>query len=194
MRTRRFLPIAAALSLFAVAPGAAHTQSASSSSAATQQTDGVSAAGAAAPAGQSTPSPNAKPGKVWTNDEIDRLSGDHGVSVVGKNAPRNAGARSPSTNTKSYSQDKDPAWYRDQLQPLQAEIEKLDAQIEKTKAFLNGEKVNDVPASTHAYYGVAGNPQEQLTKLEAKRDKDVAKVNDLLDRARHNDIPPGALR
>jgi hypothetical protein len=33
-----------------------------------------------------------------------------------------------------------------------------------------------------------------LKKLEARRDKDVATVNDLLDRARHNDIPPGALR
>lgn len=90
--------------------------------------------------------------------------------------------------------EKDPNWYRKQLQPLQAEINKLDAQIEKTKAFLSGERVNDAPASYGAYYGTAGNPQEQLQKLEDQRAKDVAKVNDLLDRARHNEIPPGDLR
>ena len=105
-----------------------------------------------------------------------------------------ATASGPTTTVKALPPEKDPAWYRRQLQPLQAEITKLDAQIEKTKAFLSGEKVNDTPATAQAYHSVPGDPQEQLKQLEAKRAKDVEKVNDLLDRARHNDIPPGELR
>jgi hypothetical protein len=37
-------------------------------------------------------------------------------------------------------------------------------------------------------------PQDQLKQMEAKRQRDAAKVEDLLDRARHNGIKPGALR
>ena len=138
------------------------------------------------------PPANVKPTKVWTNDEVDSLRRESSVSIVGKSGQQ--AVRPSSAKPKGYSMEKDPNWYRRQLQPLQAEIDQLDAQIEKTKAFLSGERVNDAPASQGAYYGLAGNPQEQLRKLEGRRDKDVAKVNDLLDRARHNDIPPGDLR
>ena len=33
-----------------------------------------------------------------------------------------------------------------------------------------------------------------MKQLEEKSAKDMDRVNDLLDRARHNDIPPGELR
>jgi hypothetical protein len=191
MRMTAFFHSGALVFLFATALGTSYGQSTAPAPTATQQPAAASTT-SAAPQGQAAPLPNAKPSKVWTNDEIGALRSGGGVSVVGDHAPQKVSAAS--TKTKGYSQEKDPAWYRNQLQPLQAEIEKLDAQIEKTKAFLNGEKVNDQLSSTHAYYGVAGNPQDQLEKLEAKRDKDVAKLNDLLDRARYNDIPPGALR
>lgn len=136
---------------------------------------------------QATPLPNAKPAKVWTNDEIDTLRNDHGVSVVGKNqTTQNASAK-----TTVHPTDKDPAWYRKQLEPLEAEIAKLDGQIAKLQAFLNGENVSD-PATMHRQ--MVPTPQDQLKQLEEKRAKDVDKVNDLLDRARHNDIPPGELR
>lgn len=184
MEVGKIFLVTAVLSLFAAAPGALRAQS---------QTDApaVQPATASAPAGQgqSATQPKAKPAKVWDNDQINMLSNDHSVSVVGAKATASAGATS-----KALPPEKDPAWYRKQLQPLQAEIAKLDAQIEKTKAFLSGEKVNDQPADKHAYYSVPGDPQEQLKQLEAKRAKDVERVNDLLDRARHNDIPPGELR
>lgn len=156
---------------------------------------GAAPAATAAPAAkqaQSVVPANDKTPRVWTNDEIDTLRRESSVSIVGENVPQKAA--SASAKAKGYSLEKDPNWYRKQLQPLQVEIDKLDAQIEKTKAFLSGERVSDPPASQDAYYGFAGNPQEQLQQLESQRDKDVAKVNDLLDRARHNDIRPGDLR
>lgn len=184
MEARKIRLLTVLLSLLAAAPGSLRGQS---------QTDApaVQPATASAPAGQgqsSTP-PKAKPAKVWDNDQINLLNNDHGVSVVGTKAQ-------PSTVAvkKMLPPEKDPAWYRRQLQPLDAEINKLDGQIAKLQAFLKGERVNDPPADTHAYHTVPGDPQEQLKQLEEKRTKDVDKVNDLLDRARHNDIPPGELR
>ena len=138
---------------------------------------------------QDAPLKNAKPAKVWTNEEIDTLRNNHGVSVVGKRTPRNVSA-----TANAYSVEKDPVWYRRQIKPLRTEIAKLDGQIKKTRAFLNGEKVNDPPASYDAYFDLPGNPQDQLKQMEAKRQTDEAKMEDLLDRARHNGIEPGALR
>jgi hypothetical protein len=185
--------------LLFLAPVTGHSQSSADAPPAAQSSQQPAASAAPTAAASSTsaaqsptaPVPSTKPAKVWTNEDMGKLSGD-GVSVVGKPASPNTG--STSAKPRGYSMEKDPNWYRKQLQPLQAEIEQLNAQIEKTKAFLSGEHVNDTSGTVLAYYTAAGNPKDQLQKLETRRDKDVAKVNDLLDRAWQNDIPPGALR
>ena len=186
MRFQTLYLSAVLASLLAMGTGSLHGQS--QSPAATQQ---PSATSAPPPAPQAQPAPlaNAKPAKVWTNDEIDTLPNNHSVSVVGNRTPQSVSATS-----KGYSLEKDPGWYRRQLAPLRAEIEKLDGQIEQTKAFLSGEKVNEQPASVRAYFAVPGNPQGQLKQMEARRQADAAKIDDLLDLARHNGIEPGALR
>jgi hypothetical protein len=181
MKSGKMFLVAALLSLVVVGSGSLHAQSQSVAPAAQPAT-----ATAPAQQGQSAPLPNAKPAKVWDNDQIDTLNKDRGVSVVGAKATQSTG-----TTTKSLPPEKDPAWYRRQLQPLQAEIEKLDSQIAKLEAFLKGEGGGNAP-SPHPQ--MVPTPQDQLKQLEEKRAKDVDKVNDLLDRARHNDIPPGELR
>jgi hypothetical protein len=183
MRFETMVSIAVLVSLFAVVPGSGYGQS--QSTATTQQPAATSAPPAPPPA-KAAPVANAKPAKVWTNEEMDTLRDDHGVSVVGNHTPQNVSAKS-----KSYAQEKDPAWYRNQLTPLRAEIEKLDAQIAKLKAFLNGENVGE-QATLHRK--LVPSPQEQLKQMQAKRQADAEKMDDLLDRARHNGIEPGALR
>jgi hypothetical protein len=138
------------------------------------------------PQTQSAPIANAKPAKVWTNDEIGTLRNKQGVSVVGNHSPQKVSATS-----KAYSQEKDPAWYRGQLASLRAEIDKLDPEIARLKAFLSGENVSD-PATMQRK--LVPTPQDQLKQKEAKRQADETKMEDLLDRARHNGIEPGALR
>jgi hypothetical protein len=170
----------------AIVPASAHAQS-QSQAAAPQPAD--ASAPQPPPQAQAAPLANAKPAKVWTNEEIESLPKDRGISVVGKQTTQKPSA----TTSRSNSGAKDPTWYRRQIQPLREEIEKLDGQIEKTKAFLNGDKVND-PASVRAYISMPGNPQDQLKRLETRRQADQAKLDDLLDRARHNGVEPGALR
>jgi hypothetical protein len=156
--------------LLAIAPWAAHGQSQPQ-----------------APGSQTPPAAGGKPAKVWTNDDVDALRGNDTISVVGNNA----GAKKTSAPPRSKSYDKDPAWYRRQLAPLQAEVGKLDAQIAKLQEFMKGGNVSEPQPY---YHGPPGNPQDQLNQLEKKRQSDATKIDDLMDRARHNGIEPGALR
>jgi hypothetical protein len=183
MRFQRLFPFAVLVSLLAMAPGSCVGQS--QPPAATQQPAAESAP-PPPPQTQAAPIANAKPAKIWTNDKIGTLRNKNGVSVVGNNSPQKVSATS-----KVYSQEKDPAWYRGQLAPLRAEIEKLDPEIARLKAFLSGENISD-PATMH--HKLVPTPQDQLKQMEAKRLADEAKMEDLLDRARHNGIEPGALR
>jgi hypothetical protein len=140
-----------------------------------------------APPGQAPVVTRSVPVKVWTNDDIDTLPHTHSAAATGSQGLKNVSSIS---NSKP-SQEKDPAWYRKQLAPLNAEIEKLDPQIARLKAFLSGDMVSD-PPTMHRQMGPS--PKEQLQQMEAKRDADAAKVEELLDRARHNGIEPGQLR
>jgi hypothetical protein len=189
MRFRTLFNLAVMVSLLAlvclltVAPGLAYCQA--QSPAPTEQPAATSAP-PPAPQAKAAPIPNVKPAKVWTNDEIDALRNKHSVSVVGTRPPQNVSATS-----KGYSQEKDPAWYRRQLAPLRAEIDKLNGQIPRMQAFLSGENVSD-PASLHPK--MVPTPQEQLKQMEGKRQSDQQKMDDLFDRARHNGVEPGSLR
>jgi hypothetical protein len=165
-----FLP-----ALLAVAPWTVHSQS--QSQVPPSQT---------APA-QTSLATGGKPAKVWTNDDVDVLRNNDTVSVVGNNA----GAKKTTAPSQSTSYEKDPGWYRKQLAPLQANVGKLDAQIAKLQEFIKGGNVSEAQPFR---YNLPGNPQDQLNQLEKRRQADAAKIDDLLDRARHNGIEPGALR
>jgi hypothetical protein len=162
--------------LLAMAPWAANGQSQSPTSAASQST----------PA-QTPPATGGKPAKVWTNDDVVVLRSNDNVSVVGNNA----GAKKTSAPSQANSYEKDPAWYRKQMAPLQAEVGKLDTEIAKLQEFIKGGNVSE-PQPFH--YSLPGNPPDQLNQLEKKRRADATKIEDLMDRARHNGIAPGALR
>jgi hypothetical protein len=162
--------------LLAMTPWAANGQSRSQAPTASQITPG-----------QTPPATGGKPANVWTNDDVGALRNNDNVSVVGNNT----GAKKISAPSQSYSYERDPAWYRKQLASLQAEVVKLDSQIAKLREFLKGGNVSE---SQPYYHGPPGNPQDQLDHLEKKRQADAAKIDDLLDRARHNGIEPGSLR
>jgi hypothetical protein len=172
------------LLFIALGPGSACGQS--QTPAASQQEPVPASAQPTRAQDQASPLPNAKPAKVWTNDEIKNLPSKDDVSIVGKPATQNASATS-----NTLPPEKDAAWYRRQLATLHDEIDKLDPQIAKLQAYLSGENVGE-QASIHPKR--VPTPQDQLKQMQAKRQADLAKIDDLLDRARHNGILPGALR
>src|SRR5882762_11179755 len=124
--------------LLAMAPWAAQSQSQSSAPA--SQTSQA----------QTPPATGGKSAKVWTNDDVGALRNNDNVSVVGNSA----GAKKTSAPSQSNSYEKDPAWYRTQLAPLQAEVGKLDSQIAKLREFIKGGNVSE---SQPYYHGPPGN-------------------------------------
>jgi hypothetical protein len=138
------------------------------------------------PAKDSTP-PEAKPKKVWTNDNIRELQSDDSLSIVGGAA----GGKKSNPPAKPDPNQADIQAYRKQLATLRADVEKLDAQIATTQAFINGENVGEAQQTRPSRFG---NPQEQLRQFEQKRDADLAKIDSIEDAARRKGIPPGALR
>lgn len=144
-----------------------------------------------APPEKAKPEPQ-KTKKVWTNDNLQDLGGKSGVSVVG-DARGAADVDKAEPKLAGYVKEKDPNWYRKQLVPLRAEIERLDKEITKTREFINGGHTGEGQLKINVF-SVPMNPADQIAQLEKRKATIQSKIDALEDQARRNDIPPGALR
>jgi len=133
-----------------------------------------------------------KPKKVWTNDSLEELGGTSGVSVVGS-PPAVRGVEKSATKAANHVKEKDPNWYRTQLAPLHAEMDRLDKEITKTREFVNGGHTAEGKLKVNVF-SVPMNPADHIAQLEKRKTEVQGKIDDLEDLARHNDIPPGAIR
>ncbi len=113
---------------------------------------------------------------------------DHSaISTVG-NAPSKPAKSGDKPSPASKS--KNAAWYRDQIDKLQAKIPPLDDKIHDLQAALSGEQVSE----TRQYGGARPDDwHDQLDRLQKQRDDIVAKISALIDEARHNGVPANAL-
>src|SRR5712692_8127865 len=110
---------------------------------------------------------NKKPKKVWTNDSLEGLSGTPGVSVVGTGSAAQ-GAEKPATKPAGYAKEKDPNWYRAQLAPLRAELDRLDKEISKTREFINGGHTAEGKLKVNVF-SVPMNPADHIAQLEKRK-------------------------
>ena len=134
---------------------------------------------------------SAKPEKkVWTNEDLQDLRTKTPVSVVG--APTAAPAKRPNgTAAASGDPAKNAQWYRERLQPLRAELAKLDHQLDDLRAFEDGSHRSSGGVSRG--YLQPLNPAEEIKKLAAQRTEVQTRISALEDDARHNGILPGEL-
>jgi hypothetical protein len=151
---------------------------------------------------QTSNPPPAPQQKVWTNDDIDQIrnQGAGGISVMGPAAPapsatttqKGTAAAKPAAAPK-VPNEKDPEWYRKQLTPLYEKLDQISQQMATAQAAVDGDSRGDSGVSMGAR-APAGTPQEQVVALQKEQADVQAKIDALLDLARHNDIEPGALR
>jgi len=149
----------------------------------------------------SNPPPAQK--KVWTNDDIDELrdQGAGGISTMGPAAAAPAStpaqkataAAKPAAAAPKIPDEKNPEWYRKQLAPLYDKLSQISDQIAAAQAAVDGDSRGDSGVSMGAR-APAGTPQEQVAALQKEQADVQAKIDALLDQARHNDIEPGDLR
>lgn len=140
--------------------------------------------------------------KVWTNDDLDALHNKHDLSTFNQPAetPAEATAATPAGESGAAGaaaaapkdNASDPAWYRDQLDPLQSKLADLDAQIAKVNTFLNGGANGS--GFNLSQDAAAISPQAQLAALQKQRDDVASQIDALQDQARKNGIEPGDLR
>jgi hypothetical protein len=160
------------------------------SSASQSSSPAPAASPASAPAQGSTPGATAdtkKAKKVWTNDDVNGLSGP--VSVVGnsKNLGKAGGAGTKAdgqyiTNT------------RKELAKLQSQMDDTNKQLADLTDFSAGKAA----ATSSGYQINKGYNREpvdqQITGLQAKKKELQGKIDALLDEARKKGVEPGDLR
>lgn len=124
--------------------------------------------------------------KVWTNDDLEGLRAKAPISA-------SADTKKPRAS-KNIKPDASPATvqrYRRQLQPLYAELPKIDAQLDQLHSFEDG--------TYRTTGGISrplrpANPADQIGQLEKRKQEILAHISQIEDQARHDGVLPGDLR
>lgn len=124
--------------------------------------------------------------KVWSEDDLHKLGG--GVSVVGDAKP-DAKTRTPAN---SGSKNSTAAYYKGQLEKLQAQLDDTNKKLTDLQNF-NGDKSSSTAVQMNRRFTATPVP-DQIAQLEAKKKQIAAQMQDIFDQARRSGIEPGALR
>jgi hypothetical protein len=85
-------------------------------------------------------------------------------------------------------------WYAGQITALQSRIPPIDAQIAELQSALDGKAAGDGKTSQRPRFVKIDQWPAQLQDLQTRRQVIVDKIDALRDEARHNGVPPNALR
>lgn len=129
--------------------------------------------------------------KVWTNDDLEALRGKAPISSPGETNPASK-KPAPRENPKPDDQAEKAQRYRKQLQPLYAELPKIDAELDKMHSFQDGSYRTTGGFSRSS--GMPLNPADQITQLEKRKQQVLAQISQIEDQARHDGVLPGDLR
>jgi hypothetical protein len=125
---------------------------------------------------------NAKPKKVWTNDDVAAASPGVAAKAATSPTPSATGA-----NAHLAVQ------LRDKVEKLQSQLKGVDTQLDELKRFQAGESSGDAGRQLHKRYSSAPIP-EQIAKLEEKRNNWREQIEAIYEQARKKGILPGQLR
>ena len=170
----------------AQSPAAAATQSPSATPTATSTATPTATPSQPHGASPATPADAKKPKRVWTNEDVNGLSGP--VSVVGNS--KDAGK--PALGTKADGQY--IANIRKQLEKLRSQLDDAEKQLADLKDFSDGKS----PSTSRSYQLNKGYNRvpvdQQITSLQDKKKQLEGKIDALLDEARKKGVQPGDLR
>jgi hypothetical protein len=130
---------------------------------------------------------------IWTNDGLDNLHDRGLISIVGPtNEERSKSAPSPQRYVKTL----DPQWYAEQAAGLRDELEQRKTQLGGFRQVIeDAESLKTTTGGVNLKEGDIGiTPEAGIEILQQRVNEAQAELDALEDLARHNDIPPGALR
>ena len=130
---------------------------------------------------------------VWTNDDLEKLHDVGLISIVGQVDEETSISESAS---RDYEITQDPEWYAEQAATLRAELEYRQAQLREYRQALDDAR--NLRESTGGIDLVgedfAITPEAGIEILQQRVMEERARLDDLEDLARRNDIEPGTLR
>jgi hypothetical protein len=130
---------------------------------------------------------------VWTNNDVEKLHDLGLISIVGQVDEETSISESAS---RDYEITQDPEWYAEQAATLRAELEYRQAQLREYRQALDDAR--NLRESTGGINLVgedfAITPEAGIEILQQRVMEERARLDDLEDLARRNDIEPGTLR
>ena len=132
-------------------------------------------------------------GKVWTNDDLERLHSLGLISIVGQidqEEPKPATARS------EYVKTQDPEWYAEESARLRDELERRRAELDRYRRTIADARSLETATSGIDLNGgdIGITPQAGIENLQQRVSETETQLDGLEDLARRNDMPPGLLR
>jgi hypothetical protein len=132
-------------------------------------------------------------GKVWTNDDLERLHSLGLISIVGQidqEEPKPATARS------EYVKTQDPEWYAEESARLRDELERRRAELDGYRRAIEEARSLETATSGIDLNGgdVGITPQAGIENLQERVSETETQLDGLEDLARRNYMPPGLLR
>jgi hypothetical protein len=136
--------------------------------------------------------------KTWTNDDIDALRANAPVSFFNSPATLQLVAVPPRANAPvavkpPYVKELDADWYATEIGAVQTEIAASSAVVQRIEDIRkSGVGISNVIPLDREDVGLT--PESTIQILQAQSKQLTARVDDLQELARRNDIPPGAIR
>jgi hypothetical protein len=131
---------------------------------------------------------------IWTNEDLERLGPLGLISIVGQ--PTSADDATSAALPSPYVKTPDPEWYAEQAAKLRDELERRRAQLsEYRQALEDARSLRKTTGGINLDEGDVGiTPDSGIQILQQRVNEARTEFDALEDLARHNDIPPGALR
>jgi hypothetical protein len=130
---------------------------------------------------------------VWTNDDLERLHALGLICIVGR---MNEETPKWSSLPQPYVKTQDPEWYAAQAAKLRDELEQRQAQLREYRMALDDARSLRQTTSGISFddsdMGIT--PEAGIEILQQGVMEEQARLDELEDLARRNDIEPGALR
>jgi hypothetical protein len=131
--------------------------------------------------------------KIWTNDDLEKLHHAGLISLVGQvDEEKSISESAP----QGYELTRNPEWYAEQAAKLRDELEYRQTQLAEYQQAID--EARSLRESTGGINLVGENfavtPEAGIEILQQRVVEEQARLDDLEDLARRNDIEPGTLR
>ena len=132
-------------------------------------------------------------GKVWTNDDLERLHSLGLISIVGQIDQEES---KPATERSEYVETQDPEWYAEESARLRDELERRRAELDAyRRAIEEARSLETATGGIDLNGGDVGiTPQAGIENLQERVSETETQLDGLEDLARRNLMPPGLLR